>query len=57
MPTTPFWHDHVIQDILDWQHLRKPRTSSQEESQLQYKVLWHPVKIEKWTMKGRKKLV
>lgn len=45
-----FRYEHVIQHILDWQILRKNKRSSQEMHQLQYKVQWHPVSIEKWAL-------
>jgi hypothetical protein len=35
---------------LGWQHLRKYKRSSQEKQQIQYKVQWHPVTIEKWAL-------
>eukprot|EP00983_Pelagomonas_calceolata_P027696 869515-Pelagomonas_calceolata.AAC.1 len=39
---TIFCYDHVILNILGWQHLRKYKRSSQEKQQKQYKIQWHP---------------
>jgi len=44
---TIFRYDHVILDILGWQHLQKYKRTSQEKEEKQYKIQWHPVTVEK----------
>jgi hypothetical protein len=49
-PVTIFKYDYQIQEVLDWQQIRKPKRNTNATSQTQYKIQLQPVNIEKWAL-------